>query len=196
MLLPLALTLPSGPMLPVLVFVAEVCVVTLSTMRTIFVARGMKFLAPLLGFFEISIWLFAIGQIMQNLNDVSCYLAFAGGFTLGNFFGISLEQKLALGSVVVKVITHQDAAELVRNLQDAGYGVTTVDAQGTRGPVQMVWSVIRRKELDSVVELVRQFDADAFYSVYDLQSAASQVAGAPKTQVRRLVFGPTRLLAR
>jgi uncharacterized protein YebE (UPF0316 family) len=75
--------------LPLLVFVAEVCVVTLSTIRIIFVSRGMKVLASVLGFFEISIWLFAIGQIMQNLSDFGCYLAFSGGFTLGNYLGIT-----------------------------------------------------------------------------------------------------------
>jgi len=76
-------SLPFLPVLPLFIFAAEVCVVTLCTIRTIFVARGMKFLAPLLGFFEVSIWLFAIGAVMKNLNDIACYAAFAGGFPLG-----------------------------------------------------------------------------------------------------------------
>ena len=84
-------TAPASSLLPLLVFVAELCVVTLATMKTIFVSRGMKTLAPLLGFFEVSIWLFAIGQIMRNLTDPGCYLGFAGGFTLGNYLGVVLE---------------------------------------------------------------------------------------------------------
>src|SRR5207302_8078013 len=87
-------------LLPLLVFVAELCGVTLATMRTIFVSRGMKALAPLLGFFEVSIWLFAIGQIMRNLADPGCYLGFAGGFTLGNYLGVVLGKRLAIGTVV------------------------------------------------------------------------------------------------
>src|SRR5712692_12038219 len=79
---------PNMATLPLLVFLAELCVVTIGTVRIIFVARGMKILAPILGFFEVSIWLFAIGQIMQNLTDLSCYLAFAGGFTAGNYLEI------------------------------------------------------------------------------------------------------------
>src|SRR5438445_8375460 len=79
---------PMVSTLPLLVFFAETCVVTLSTVRTIFVARGWKSLAPLLGFFEVSIWLFAITQVMQNLTNLSCSIAFAGGFSLGNFLGI------------------------------------------------------------------------------------------------------------
>ena len=99
------------------IFLAEVCVVTISTMRTIFVARGMKFLAPFLGMFEVSIWLFAIGEVMKNLNDWTCSAAFAGGFTLGNFLGILLEEKLAMGSVGVRMITHRDAGTLIDELR-------------------------------------------------------------------------------
>src|SRR4051812_31974501 len=106
--------------LPLSIFCAEVCVVTLSTVRIIFVSRGRKFLAPLLGFFEVAIWLFAIGQIMKNLNDVSCYLAFAAGFTLGNFLGILLEGRLAIGTLLVRVITPRDATCLVEGLRAAG----------------------------------------------------------------------------
>src|SRR4051812_25292195 len=132
----MALITEGVPTLPLFIFVAEMCVVTLATLRTIFLSRGMKYLAPLLGFFEICTWLFAIGEVMKNLNDASCSLAFAAGFTLGNFLGIVVEQRLALGSVVVRTITPKDVTLLVRNLREAGYGVTCIDAQGATGPVQ------------------------------------------------------------
>src|SRR5712692_7979401 len=135
---PMASLLPALPALPLLVFFAELCVVTLGTIRIIFVARGMKILAPFLWFFEVSIWLFAIGQIMQNLTDLGCYLAFAGGFTAGNYLGVLIEKKLAIGSVVVRVITPREVGELIVGLQAAEYGVTTIDAQGGTGPVKVV----------------------------------------------------------
>ena len=158
-------------LLPAFIFVAEMCVVTLCTVRTIFVARGMKFLAPLLGFFEVSIWLFAIGSVMKNLSDPFCYAAFAGGFTLGNFLGVLIEKKLAVGSAVVRIITRKDAADLVEELRAAGHGVTRVDARGATGPVQIVLTVVRRKEIDGVLALVKGFDPHVFYSIDDLQSA-------------------------
>src|SRR5690242_4113418 len=96
------------PVLPALVFLAETCVITLATVRTIFIARGMKALAAGLGFFEVSIWLFAIGQVMQHLSSPDCYLAFASGFSLGNFLGVLLEKKLALGRVAVHMMTRRD----------------------------------------------------------------------------------------
>ncbi len=166
----------SSDSLPVFIFLAEVCVVTISTMRTIFVARGMKFLAPLLGMFEVSIWLFAIGEVMKHLNDWRCSAAFAGGFTLGNFLGILLEEKLALGSVGVHMITHRDASRLIDALRSADYGVTHIEAEGATGPVQVVYTVVKRKELERVLSIARRFHPNVFYSVDDLHSAAAGVA--------------------
>ena len=171
------MSLLSNPsLLPVFIFFAELCVVTISTMRTIFVARGMKFLAPLLGFFEVSIWLFAIGQVMKNLSDLSCSAAFAGGFTLGNFLGVLIEGKLAMGNAVVRIITHKEAGDLIEALRSAGYGVTAVDARGATGPVQIVLTVIRRRDLGRVVSLAKGFDPKVFYSVDELKEAAEGVA--------------------
>jgi uncharacterized protein YebE (UPF0316 family) len=172
------------PILPLFVFVAEIAVVTLCTMRTIFIARGRKFLAPLLGLFEVSIWLFAIGQVMQNLSDLRCYVAFAGGFTFGNYLGILLEKKLAMGNLVVNVISRRDAAMLIESLKLAKYGVTAIGAQGATGPVQVVTTVIKRKELNNVLSLIKQFDAKAFYSVNDIQAAASGIFPETKNRLR------------
>jgi len=176
--------IPSLTLLPVLVFLAELCVVTLCTLRVIFLARGLKILAPVLGFFEVTIWLFAIGQIMQNLSDLWCYLAFASGFTLGNFLGVLIEKKLAIDSVVIHITTRRDADELVEHLRRAEYGVTRMDARGATGPVQVVFTVIKRKELPNVVAIIKGFDPRAFYSVNELQAAAEGIAPASRSRLR------------
>ena len=177
----------SSGSLPVYIFLADVCVVTISTMRTIFVARGMKFLAPLLGIFEVSIWLFAIGEVMKHLNDWRCSAAFAGGFTLGNFLGILLEEKLAMGSVGVRMITHIEPSRLIDDLRAAEYGVTIIDAQGATGPVQVIYTVIKRKELERVLSIARRFHPAVFYSVDDLHSAAAGVAPLSRRRWNGLV---------
>jgi len=169
----------TDPTLPLAIFVAEMCVVTISTMRIIFIGRGIKSLAAGLGFFEITIWLFAIGQVMSNLSNPACYVAFAGGFVIGNFLGMHLEQRVAIGSVLVRVITSQDARRLVDLLRDAGCGVTRVGAQGLTGPVEIVFTVIRRRRLTEVLALVKRFDENAFYSIDDLQASAPRRTRAP-----------------
>ena len=170
--------------LPILVFIAELSVVTISTLRIIFLSRGMKILAPILGFFEITIWLFAIGQVMQNLSSPACFLGFAAGFTLGNYFGVLIEKRLALGTVIVHTVTHRDAAKLVEGLRGADYGVTIIDAAGARGAVKVVLTVVKRRELESVLTIIRRFDPEAFYSVDEVREARPT-----PTHERRLIRG-------
>ena len=167
---------PFAPLaLPTIIFVAETIVVTLATIRIIFIARGMKKLASLVGLFEVSIWLFAIGQVMRNLSDLRCSAAFAGGFTLGNYLGVLIHDKLAIGHLVVRIITSKDAGDLVQALKQADYGVTCVDATGAKGPVQIVMTVIKRRDLPRIQEIIKSFDERVFYSVDDLHSTAEGV---------------------
>ncbi len=167
-------------LLPLSIFVAEMAVVSISTMRIIFIGRGLKTMAAGLGFFEVTIWLFAIGQVMSNLDSPLCFASFAGGFVAGNYLGMSLEQRLAIGSVLVRVITGRDSQQLVELLRDAGCGVTRIGAHGLQGPVEIVFTVIRRRRLGEVLALVRRFDADAFYSIDELQASASRSTCGPR----------------
>jgi uncharacterized protein YebE (UPF0316 family) len=144
-------------------------------MRIIFLSRGRKGLAATLGFFEISIWLFAIGQIMKNLSHIGCYIGFASGFTLGNYLGVLIEKKLAIGTLVVRIITRRDATALMQSLQACKYGVTSIDAVGATGPVKIIFTVIQRKQLAHVAALIRDFHPKAFYSVEEVREAASGI---------------------
>ncbi len=195
-----ATSLLEMPYLPWFIFLAEMAVVTLSTIRTIFVSRGMRVLAPILGFFEVTMWLFAIGEVMKNLTDFRCSLAFASGFTIGNFLGIFIEQKLALGSVVVRTITRKDSTLLVSQLRAANYGVTCLEGKGATGPVQVIFTIVPRRELPNVIHLLKQFDPSVFYSVDSLQSAASGVVPVPKRRIPAvlpsMLVGPFRVLAK
>jgi uncharacterized protein YebE (UPF0316 family) len=161
-------------LLPLAIFLAEMTVVTISTMRIIFIGRGLKTLAAALGFFEVTIWLFAIGQVMSNLDSPLCFAGFAGGFVTGNWLGMSLEQRLAIGSVLVRVVTGLESQQLVDLLREAGCGVTRIGAHGLQGPVEIVFTVIPRRRLTDVLTLVKQFDADAFYSVDELHAHAKR----------------------
>jgi len=155
-------------LLPLLIFIARVADVSLGTVRVIFITRGLKYLAPIVGFFEILIWLLAIGQIMRNLSNPVCYIAYAGGFATGNYVGIWIAEKLSLGVVLIRVITSKDASELLEYLKSADYGVTNVDAQGLAGKVQVVFTIVRRREVASVVNLIKQFNPKAFYTIEEV----------------------------
>lgn len=154
--------------LPFLIFLARVIDVTMGTVRVIFVSRGLKYLAPIVGFFEILIWLLAIGQIMKNLSNPMCYIAYAGGFALGNYVGITIAERLSLGVVLIRVVTAKDALPLVERLKEQNYGVTSVDGHGTSGEVKVVFTVVKRREVPNIVELIKTFNPHAFYSIEEV----------------------------
>jgi uncharacterized protein YebE (UPF0316 family) len=176
--------------LPLVIFLAEMLVVTVSTLRIIVVSRSLRLLASFLGLVEISVWLFAIGQVMQNLNNVACSASFAAGFTLGNYLGITLESKMAMGSVIVRLITRRDATALAESLRAANYGITLVEGQGATGRVQIILAVIPRRELNAVVGRIKEFDAGAFYSVDMLQTTAAGIYPLARRQLRPIQSAP------
>ncbi len=103
--------------LPLLIFFARICDVSLGTIRVIFISKGFKYIAPVIGFFEVIIWLLAIGQVMNNLTNVASYIAYGGGFACGTLIGMIVEEKLSIGTVTVRVITRKDATDLVAYLR-------------------------------------------------------------------------------
>lgn len=155
--------------LPFLIFTARVIDVSIGTIRIVFVSKGKKTLAPLFGFVEVIIWLLAISQIMRNLDNFICYIAYGGGFAMGTFVGLLIEEKLALGMVLIRVITRVDAGDLVASLRAQDYGVTSMPAEGPEGKVNIIYSVIRREDLKKVVEIIQRFNPKAFYSIEDVK---------------------------
>ena len=155
--------------IPLLICLARIADVSIGTMRIIFVAKGLRKLAPILGFFEISIWLLAITQVMANLDSVANFLAYAIGFSLGNYLGMYIESKLALGMVVIRIITKRDSQSLVDKLRSQGYGVTVADAQGNDNPVNIIFTVIKRSSIKKVVPLINEYNPRAVYSIEDVR---------------------------
>jgi len=151
------------------IFAIRVADVSLQTLRIICVSRGIRMLAAVLGFFEILIWLVAITQIMKNINSPVHYLAYASGFAMGNFLGISIEKKLSLGSLMIRVITNKDAKELMFFLSSNNYGVTSLDAKGATGPVQIIFTIIRRNSISKVIEAIKKFNPKAFYTIEEIR---------------------------
>ncbi|MBK7214616.1 MAG: DUF2179 domain-containing protein [Bacteroidales bacterium] len=157
--------------LPLLIFLARICDQSIGTLRLIFISKGMKYIAPLLGFFEVIIWLLAVGQIMQHLDNWVCYIAYGAGFAMGNFIGIRIEERLSLGTVIIRVILSSESPELVSNLKEQNFGLTLVDGEGAKGKVKLIFSIIRRKEVQRFVGIVQQYNPNAFYTIEEVKSS-------------------------
>lgn len=161
--------------LPLIIFISRVSDVSLGTLRHVFISKGFRRIVPVLGFFEVLIWIVVVAQVMKNLNNVACYLAYAGGFATGTYVGLRIEERLALGLQVIRIITNQDPQELVAALKNEKHGVTIVDAHGAMGPVKMIFTIIKRKNVQSVAKLIEIHNPTAFYSIEDIKKAKQGV---------------------
>ncbi|MGE5423762.1 MAG: DUF2179 domain-containing protein [Syntrophothermus sp.] len=158
--------------LPSLIFCARIIDQSIGTIRLIFSAKGLKNLAPFFAFFESIIWLVAISQIMKNLDNILCYVAFAGGYAMGNYFGILLEEKLSVGTVVIRVIPKKDTTELINYLRNQNYGVTVVNVDGMNGPTKMFFTTVLRKDARKVIDIVKIFNPTAFYTIDEVKTVS------------------------
>lgn len=154
---------------PLLIFLIRISDVSLGTVRIVCVSRDLRFLSAILGFFEVLIWLYAISQIMRNLNNPIQYVAYAAGFGMGNYVGISIERKLSMGNRAVRILTKVDAKILVKTLREHGFGVTSIDGDGMDGPVQLIFTIVRRNRVAEVVAHIKQFNPKAFYTIEDIK---------------------------
>jgi uncharacterized protein YebE (UPF0316 family) len=157
--------------LPALIFLARIGDVSIGTLRLIFIARGFKYYAPLLGFFEVIIWLLAIGQIMQHLDNFMCYIAYGLGFATGNFIGIILDEKLSLGTVLVRIVPKIDPAELINRLRAEEFGASLVDIEGMTGKMKMIFAIIKRQDLKDVMAIISEYNPTAFVTIEDVKTA-------------------------
>ncbi len=155
--------------IPILIFLARILDVSVGTLRIIFVSRGMKHLASILGFVESLVWVLAVTQVIQHLNNWMTYVAFALGFSAGNYIGVLLEEKLAIGNLIIRIITQKEADKLVHFLWSSGYGVTSVDGWGETGPVKVIFTVCKRRYAGKIIKIIKHFNPKAFYTIEDVR---------------------------
>ena len=148
-----------------LIFGLRLTDVSMGTVRTIMVMRGMRKVAALIGFVEVSIWVVAISRVIGNLDSIWSVLGYGGGFAAGTLLGMWIEDKLALGHVYVHVISTAKGQELAHSIREAGYGATQVQAEGKSGPVRVIDVVVPRKQAKSLLRLVNEIDDDSFVTV-------------------------------
>lgn len=152
------------------IFIARCLDVSMATIRTIMVVRGKKFTAAFIGFFEIILYVLAIGQVLSNLDNIGNVLSYAFGFATGNYLGVILEEKMAIGSVLAQIITKKEETEFSNYLREHDFGVTSTLGEGKEGKISILKVVSDRKSLYKLNKLVNDFDPNAFTTVSDIRN--------------------------
>ena len=176
--------------LMVLIFLARVADVSLGTFRTILIFRGRKFMASFIGFFEIIIWLVAAAQVLTNLDQWYLALAYALGFAVGNYVGIAIESRFAIGNELIRCISFNRDV-LAEKLREQGFKIVSFDGDmGKDYPVEILFIVEKRRNVPSLIQLIHELDQTAVYSVSDVKS----VYDGPSVLPRRSFLSTTLML--
>ena len=162
--------------LPLLIFLARICDVSINTIRIIYMLGGRRLTATLLGFFEAFIWLLVIREIFKHLDNWLCYVAYPAGFACGIFVGMIIEEKIAYGKVIVRIITRKDVTQLIQYLNTQYFRFTKVNAEGPDGNETLVFTVLERERLDDLLNKLKELIPTAFYTIEKVKAAAESGA--------------------
>lgn len=155
--------------LPLLIFLARTTDVGLSTLRILFIGQGRRALAAGTGFFEAIIWLTVVSQTFKHLDNPLAVIAYGGGFAMGNVVGMMLEGRLRLGVQVARIIGAKDTSALEERLKVAGIGFTRLEGFGAQGPVRVLFTVVRRRDVPQLLATVEATAPQAFVSIEDVR---------------------------
>lgn len=155
----------AGPLGPFIIFGLRIVDVSLATLRMLLSIRNARTLVPIIGFFESLIWVVAVGTAIQNLHSVWHILGYSAGFASGTAVGLWLEGKLAVGLATVRVICVSGGEAVAHALRNRGFGVTSFAGYGRQGPVEMMYAVVKRRQIPQVIAEVEAVDPEAFITV-------------------------------
>lgn len=172
--------------IPLFIFFARILDVSLGTLRIMFVSKGLRGKATILGFIEVLIWIIIVAQIFQNLDNWLNYVAFAGGFATGTYVGMYIEERMKVGVQIFRIIVPGSGNELVNRLTKADFRVTALDGEGKFGAVKVLFTIAKRRRLKELAEIVKEVEPNAFYSVEDVKQV-SQMDEIPQVHNNNLI---------
>ena len=162
-----------GPLLYIIIFCAKIIEVSISTVRLVFINKGERVKGAILGFAEIMIWLIVVSSVLNNISeDPMKMFVYAAAFSLGNYVGVTIESKIAVGLASIQVVVGQKSGEVLADaLREQGYGVTIIDGKGKNESIKnLLFIQLKRKKIPEAVKLIKQHNPEAYITVNDIKS--------------------------
>ena len=152
------------------IFLLRVVGVSISTIRMLVMMRGRKFAAVALGFFEVLVYVLAIGQVMTDHSNVWSVLGYCAGFCVGTLTGMMLDERMVRGHAAVRVISRTAGKTVLDALHAAGHGATLETGVGRDGPVSIIHAIVMRRDVPALCDLVHTTDPASFLTVEDART--------------------------
>lgn len=151
------------------IFALRLADMALDTIRLLFVVRGRRKLAWVLGFFQSLLFVIAISQVLGNLTNVLSVIGWAAGFATGNVVGMVIEDKLAIGHIQFTIISTARGTAIAEELRKNGFAVTEIPARGRAGMVTLLQCNVLRKDMDNIETIVLEADPEAFITADEVR---------------------------
>lgn len=161
------------------IFVLRLLDVAMSTVRIVLLGKSRKGASTILGFFESLIWVIAITRVLDGIDDPLRMIAFAAGFAAGTYVGALVEEWLALGQSLIRVIAQVDSPPVAARIRELGFGATVVNGDGLEGEVRVTFSIVPRKRTSAITREIHDINPEAFVTVESTTSI-----DAPRRQDR------------
>lgn len=151
------------------IFALRVADMSLDTIRVLFVVRGRKGLVWIIGVVQSLVFVIAITRVLSNLDNPLNIIGYAVGFATGNFIGIIIEERLAIGHILLTIISSSRGAAISEKLRSGGFAVTEIPARGKDGMVSVLHCNVFRKDVDHVESLILESDPGVFITAEDVR---------------------------
>lgn len=160
---------PHAYLFALLIFCLRICDMSMDTLRVLFVVRGKKLPVWILGFLQSLIFVIAISSVLTGERNYLNILGYAAGFATGNIVGMIIENKLAIGHILVTIISSTRGSSIAEKLRASGYAVTEIAGRGMNGTVFELHASVHRKDVDHVETIVLEADPQAFITAEDVR---------------------------
>ena len=161
--------------LPLIILVARIVETTMETIRMVYVTRGHKYLASGIGTLKIGVWVLSTGLVLTNLDNIFGILAYMAGYGIGTMLGMTIESWIGLGHAIVRIFCSKNPDGLIRHLGSLGYGTTRINGSGQYVPsVAVLLSIVPRKELGSLLGVLKTRYPDVLFTTEDLSSMSER----------------------
>ncbi|AFQ56560.1 YebE [Bacillus subtilis QB928] len=159
--------LSNGIAMVLIILIINIVYVSFFTIRMILTLKGQRYLAAGISTIEILVYVTGLSLVLDNLDQIQNVIAYALGYGLGVIVGMKIEEKLALGYIMVNVITKELDLDLPKQLREKGYGVTNWVAGGLEGDRTALQILTPRRYELQLYDTIKTLDSKAFIIAYE-----------------------------
>lgn len=162
----------SSPAVYAFIFFGKIIEVTLVTIRIVLVNRGEKIKGSIIAFFEVIMWLLIINSVLETLSeDIIKFMLYAIAYSAGNYLGVYIEEKLAIGlssiQVIMPINTADNACKLLR---ENHFGVTAIAGEGAKEKKDILVIHLKRRRINEAIKLIHNNVDNAVITINDVKA--------------------------